>query len=62
MNEPSFGEVLRAKGFFNEGGIWYQFNATKNEFELTQMPVGQQVFIVIGEKLSENKIKEFMAS
>ena len=62
MTDSSYGDILRAKGFFKEKDIWYQFNATKNEFELTQMPVGQQVFIVIGEKLNESKIKEFMAS
>lgn len=60
MTDSSFGEILRAKGFFNEDGTWYQFNVTKNEFELTPMPVGQQVFIVIGENLNESKIREFM--
>ncbi len=60
MTDSAFGDVLRAKGFFKENGTWYQFNATRNEFELTEMPVGQEVFIVIGENLSEAKIKEFM--
>ncbi|SFO40933.1 GTPase, G3E family [Pseudobutyrivibrio sp. JW11] len=60
MTDSSFGQILRAKGFFNEDDTWYQFNATKNEFELTPMSVGQQVFIVIGENLNESKIREFM--
>ena len=60
MTDSTFGDVLRAKGFFKEQDSWYQFNATRNEFELTEMPVGQEVFIVIGENLSEAKIKEFM--
>ena len=60
MTDSTFGDVLRAKGFFKEQDSWYQFNATRNEFELTEMPVGQEVFIVNGENLSEAKIKEFM--
>lgn len=60
MTDSSFGQILRAKGFFNEDDTWYQFNVTKNEFELTPMSVGQQVFIVIGENLNESKIREFM--
>ena len=60
ITDSTFGDVLRAKGFFKEQDSWYQFNATRNEFELTEMPVGQEVFIVIGENLSEAKIKEFM--
>lgn len=60
MNDSSFGKILRAKGFFKEADTWYQFNSTRNEFELHEMPVGQEVFIVIGEELNESKIKEYM--
>ena len=60
MTNPEFGNILRAKGFFKEDDIWYQFNATPSEFDLTEMAVGQQVFIVIGEDLNEEKIKSFM--
>ncbi|SDB13269.1 GTPase, G3E family [Pseudobutyrivibrio sp. YE44] len=59
MSDPSFGTILRAKGFFQENDTWYQFNATKADFTLTEMPVGQQVFIVIGEEIAEDKVKEF---
>lgn len=58
MNGLSFGKIHRAKGFFKENDTWYQFNATKEDFELTEMPVGQEVFIVIGENLNEQLIKE----
>ncbi len=57
MSDPSFGQIYRAKGFFMENDIWYQFNVTRNDFELTEMPVGQQVFIVIGEDINQDKIK-----
>lgn len=58
MTDPSFGKIFRAKGFFKENDIWYQFNVTKNNFELQETPVGQEVFIVIGEEIVEGKIKE----
>lgn len=57
MSDESYGKVFRAKGFFTQNDTWYQFNATKNDFELKEMAVGQEVFIVIGEELSEAKIK-----
>lgn len=60
MTDDSFGKILRAKGFFKEDEQWYQFNATKSQFELSTMPVGQEVFIVIGEDLDSEKIKAFM--
>lgn len=59
MSAPAYGKIFRAKGFFKEDDIWYQFNATKEDFELTQMPVGQQVFIIIGEDINENNVKAF---
>ncbi len=60
MSDSSFGQIMRAKGFFKENDKWFQFNATKANFELTEMPVGQEVFIIIGEDLNSDKIKEFM--
>lgn len=60
MSSPSFGKILRAKGFFKENNKWFQFNATKSEFNITEMPVGQEVFIIIGEELNSDKIKEYM--
>jgi G3E family GTPase len=59
MSDPAFGKIFRAKGFFKEDDQWYQFNATKEDFEFTQMPVGQQVFIIIGEEINEAKVKEY---
>jgi G3E family GTPase len=62
MSDDSFGNIHRAKGFFLDDGIWYQFNATKEDFELNTMAVGQEVFIVIGEDLNQDKIKEYMSA
>ena len=61
MNDETYGKILRAKGFFNENYTWYQFNATSNEFEINEMPVGQQVFIIIGEEINESKVKELFS-
>ncbi|CBK74893.1 Cobalamin synthesis protein cobW C-terminal domain [Butyrivibrio fibrisolvens 16/4] len=61
MSNSEYGKIFRAKGFFNEDGKWYQFNATKEDFELTEMPVGQQVFIIIGEEINESKVKELFS-
>lgn len=61
MSDDSFGTIIRAKGFFIDDQKWYQFNATRNEFELKEMHVGQEVFIVIGENLNKDLIKSFMS-
>lgn len=57
MNNEDYGNIHRLKGFFNEDNQWYQINATKKEYEISEMPVGQEVFIVIGENLSKDKIQ-----
>lgn len=62
FSDSDFGKIFRAKGFFFDNDTWFQFNATKYDFELSKMPVGQQVFIVIGENLDEAKIKDYMSS
>ncbi|MCR5415399.1 MAG: GTP-binding protein [Pseudobutyrivibrio sp.] len=62
MANEKYGKVLRVKGFFNQDDTWYQVNATRAELDIDTLPVGQQVFIVIGENLNEPEIKKFMAS
>ena len=62
MSDPAFGKIFRAKGFFREDDIWYQFNATKEDFEFREMPVGQEVFIIIGEEINEAKVKEYFGA
>ena len=60
MSDPTCGKILRAKGFFKDQDIWYQFNATRADFELTPMAVGQEVFIVIGEELNQAAIQALL--
>jgi len=60
IKDESFGHILRVKGFFMEEGIWYQVNATRKEVDISQCRVGQEVFIVIGENLDDNKVDDFV--
>ena len=53
-----FGTIFRVKGFFREDGNWYEWNATAAEESVRQIPVGQEVLIVIGESLKEQPIRE----
>lgn len=60
MNSSEFGNVFRVKGFFTEDDVWYEINATKNDFDISKIPLGQEVIIVIGENLNTDKIEEAM--
>ena len=39
---------------------WIELNATKNEITIRPLHVGQEVLIVIGEDLQEEKIKSYL--
>ena len=39
---------------------WIELNATKNEVTIRPLHVGQEVLIVIGEELQEEKIKSYL--
>ena len=56
--DVSCGNVFRVKGFIQENGQWYELNATKSKTELEPIENGQDVLIVIGERLSEENIKQ----
>ncbi|MCR5546307.1 MAG: GTPase (G3E family) [Lachnospiraceae bacterium] len=47
--------VFRIKGFFKEDQ-WYEFNATKETTTIKKITDGQDVIIVIGENISEEKV------
>ena len=44
----------------SEGQQWIELNATKNEITIRPLHVGQEVLIVIGEELQEEKIKSYL--
>ena len=61
MDDPECGSVFRVKGFVkNAEDKWLQLNATHNEITMQPIEVGQEVLIVIGEKLQEDKIKSYV--
>ena len=56
----TYGRVHRIKGFYKENATWYEVNATKNEIEISGIPVGQEVLIVIGEELKDAQIRNLI--
>ena len=75
LSDPACGHVFRMKGFMRidddensgqseqaqeNGNHWIELNATKNEIMIRPLHVGQEVLIVIGEGLQEDKIKSYL--
>ena len=75
LSDPPCGHVFRMKGFMRvddgeisekadqtqeNGQHWIELNATKNEITIRPLHVGQEVLIVIGEGLQEDKIKSYL--
>ena len=61
LSDPACGHVFRMKGFMKEKDQqWIELNATKNEITIRVLHVGQEVLIVIGENLQEEKIKFYL--
>lgn len=57
LTEPSFGQVLRVKGFAPSADGWWELNATAAGQTLNPLPNGQEVLIVIGEGLDKAAIQ-----
>ena len=75
LSDPACGHVFRMKGFMRidddensgqseqaqeNGNHWIELNATKNEITIRPLHVGQEILIVIGEGLQEDKIKSYL--
>ena len=57
LNDPSGGAVFRVKGFLKkEDGQWLELNATRHEISIRPTKLGQEIMIVIGEKLNKEVI------
>ena len=56
------GDGISGKSVQTEknGKKWIELNATKNEITIRPLHVGQEVLIVIGEDLQEEKIKSYL--
>lgn len=60
MHDPSCGTVFRIKGFMLVGeNLWIEVNATQNNISIKPIEMGQEILIVIGEKLAENAIRSY---
>lgn len=59
FRDPDVGHVIRIKGFVNEDGQWYEVNATKDDIHVEAINDGQEVIIVIGEQLDEEKLHQY---
>lgn len=58
FSDKSCGSVFRIKGFVFDKG-WYELNATSSQLEINPIGNGQDIIIVIGEKLVEKNIKSY---
>ena len=58
FGDAACGRVLRVKGFVEDGGQWYELNATAAGLTAAPSPQGQQVLIVIGEGLDKARLEE----
>lgn len=56
FHDASLGHVLRVKGFYEEAGQWYQFNATADEIRTEPVPESRAALLVIGSALNEDGI------
>ena len=52
------GKILRVKGFLQDGKNWLELNATKDGCVIQPAQEGQNVWIVIGEKLDKARMEE----
>lgn len=59
--DKTYGNIIRVKGFIYEGEKCYQMNASQYECFVDETKVGQNILIVIGTKLSQEKIKAYLA-
>lgn len=62
FSSNEYGNVCRVKGVVCDNGPSYLVNATRNEIITQEIGVGQEVIIVIGTNLAEDKIKELIES
>ena len=72
LDDPECGNVFRIKGFVKADSgkakahsvsaemEWLELNATRREFSLKPVSVGQEVVIVIGENMNKERIQGYL--
>lgn len=57
------GDIFRIKGFLKENADeWMEFNATRSKMTLQPIAKGQDVLIVIGERLNKEAVESYIQS
>lgn len=60
MNDSSCGKIFRIKGFMQLADHhWIELNVTHHDITIKPIQVGQEIIIVIGEKLREDNIQTY---
>lgn len=57
-----YGRIFRIKGFFQEDGQWYELNATHCGTQIRKIEQGQDVLIIIGEKIDPDAIDRMLGA
>lgn len=60
FGDPECGQVFRIKGFLKDGNVWQELNATVHGLTMHPLEAGQDVLIVIGEQMNEEKIRGYL--
>lgn len=55
-----WGNVFRVKGFLQEGESWFQVNAASDEISIQPMTKAQNVLIIIGTDLQQEKLEAYL--
>ena len=58
LHSAQYGHILRIKGFVPDGGGWVELNAARDTMTVQPIPNGQEVLIVIGERLQKDAIEK----
>jgi len=60
FEDTSAGNIIRIKGFVQSGDKWVEINATRKELKVNELETdGQEVIIVIGEKMDKDVITSY---
>ena len=60
LADEECGHIFRIKGFMQtEPDKWIELNATHQNITLKPIEKGQEIFIVLGEKLNKEKIQTY---
>lgn len=59
FDDQKCGYIYRIKGFIKDQNEWYELNAMKNHIELKKISAGQDILIIIGEKLEKSYIENY---